>query len=456
MNNEWNLIALDDFGVLRLRGPDAVRFLQGQVSNDVEQLSSERSQLTGYHNPQGRAIAVLRLVQLAPDDLLAILPSELAAKVASRLGKFILRAKVKIADESAAWRVAGLVAPHVIGERRPSGRTAASESCALSSGAGGAGGVPGASENGAAAASQGTKESTAAAAASQASKESTAAAAAEAGKDIAAAFESRAASWAAAQFEEASVRVVEAGEQGSAAVQLETADSVVELPTARALMLPDAVNAQSRSDGSIIIRVGMEPARWLVVSPVGEAAPVSGCAVGERDAWRLLDIADGIPQVYAATSEEFVAQMLNLDVLGGISFGKGCYTGQEVIARAHYRGRVKRRLQRFMSREPVRLAVGESGQLADGRSFKVVEAAELANGRCEFLAVAPIASGSGGAEEDARPAAGASGAAAGQSAPPSPVDARALHTPAASVEAAPPESATVDAEQLALPYALPA
>jgi folate-binding protein YgfZ len=100
-----------------------------------------------------------------------------------------------------------------------------------------------------------------------------------------------------------------------------------------------------------------------------------------------------MPQVYAATSEEFVAQMLNLDALGAIAFDKGCYTGQEVIARAHYRGRVKRRLQRFMTRAPAKRSVGDSGALADGRSFKIVEAAQLANGRCEFLAVVPTTAG---------------------------------------------------------------
>ena len=68
MSTDWNLIELGDLGVLRFRGVDAVRFLQGQVSNDVERLSAERSQLAGYHNPQGRAIALLRLVLLAPDD----------------------------------------------------------------------------------------------------------------------------------------------------------------------------------------------------------------------------------------------------------------------------------------------------------------------------------------------------------------------------------------------------
>jgi len=94
--------------------------------------------------------------------------------------------------------------------------------------------------------------------------------------------------------------------------------------------------------------------------------------------------------VYAATSEEFVAQMLNLDALGAIAFDKGCYTGQEVIARAHYRGRVKRRLQRFVTCGPHVLEPGDAGTLADGRAFKVVDAVQRADGSCEFLAVAPL------------------------------------------------------------------
>lgn len=407
MSNDWQLCELDDFGVLRLRGPDGVRFLQGQVSNDVEQLTPERSQLTGYHNPQGRAIAVLRLVVLAPDDLLAILPRELAPSVASRLSKFVLRAKVKIADESGAWRVSGLIAPHVVGVAGDgAGGNASSDPGAGSEAGGSAAGLS---------------------------------------DELSREFEGRAASWAAAQFEEARARAAESGEQTFAAAQLEDADSVVELPTVAALMLPDGVNAQSRSDSTVIVRVGATPARWLIISPAGEKALLSGCKPAERDAWRLLDIADGVPQVYAATSEEFVAQMLNLDALGGISFEKGCYTGQEVIARAHYRGRVKRRLQRFMSRQPVILAIGESGQLADGRTFKVVEAAQLTNGRCEFLAVtAIVGSGDGGAAEQTRPSAAASTAAASTS----------TRAETATAETAAPAPAT-DAEALPLPYALP-
>ncbi|HKS58543.1 MAG TPA: hypothetical protein VJS12_24830 [Steroidobacteraceae bacterium] len=65
--------------------------------------------------------------------------------------------------------------------------------------------------------------------------------------------------------------------------------------------------------------------------------------------WRLAGIRAGLPQVYPETYETFVAQMLNLDVLGGISFEKGCYTGQEIIARTHFRGAIKRRMFRFGS-----------------------------------------------------------------------------------------------------------
>lgn len=204
--------------VLRVHGADAVKFLQGQVSNDVALLNADRPQmLAGLHNPQGRVITILRLIWVNAEEILAVLPRELAASVAARLGKFVLRAKVKISDVSS--------------ERE----------------------------------------------------------------------------------------------------------------------------------------------------------------VPEID--RATDIAAGIPQVYAATSEQFVAQMLNLDVVDAISFTKGCYTGQEVIARAHYRGKVKRRMQRFRTIGPATLSPGDTGQLRDGRSFRVVDAIALADGKCEFLAVTPIAIG---------------------------------------------------------------
>ncbi|TLY56431.1 MAG: tRNA-modifying protein YgfZ, partial [Gammaproteobacteria bacterium] len=120
-------------------------------------------------------------------------------------------------------------------------------------------------------------------------------------------------------------------------------------------------------------------------------AALSELAPAPPATWERLSVAAGEPEVYAVTSEQFVAQMLNLDVLGAIAFDKGCYTGQEIIARAHYRGRVKRRMQRFLTDAPTALEPGGSSVLPDGRSFRVVRAIAHTDGRCEFLAVTALA-----------------------------------------------------------------
>ena len=125
--------------------------------------------------------------------------------------------------------------------------------------------------------------------------------------------------------------------------------------------------------------------RQLVVAPRGEPLPESHAA--PRDEWRAQDIAAGIAQITSATSGLWVAQMLNLDLLDGISFEKGCYTGQEVIARAHFRGQVKRRMQRFFTHSANALAPGARVRFQDGRAAQVVMAAEGEHGQ-EFLAVA--------------------------------------------------------------------
>jgi folate-binding protein YgfZ len=353
MRNALEVITLEDLGIVRVHGVDAVRFLQGQLSNDVARVSAGNSLLAGYHNPQGRTIALLRLVQWDADDILAVVPRELAGVVASRLGKFVLRAKVKVADESAAWRVAGLVdvAAAAAGER----------------GAADAGGAAGAS---------GTRGT------------------------------------------------------GASVPALEDGSTPRELPL--------SVGAQVRGDGAVFVCVGDQSPRWLVISPADGPSPVSSYPIGDRPTWLRLDIAAGQPQVYAATSEEFVAQMLNLDVLNAIAFDKGCYTGQEVIARAHYRGKVKRRMQRFVSRDACHLAPGDSGQLADGRAFKVVLAAQLSDRRCDFLAVAPLVSAG---RDEAVATAQAMPAAASPIADPT--------APGA------PGPVTLIADQVSLPYCLP-
>jgi folate-binding protein YgfZ len=240
-------------GVLAFRGPDAARFLQGQLSADVEKLGEGSSTLAGLHSAQGRTAAVLALLRTSAEEILAVLPRELTALVDERLRKFILRSKVRIEDVSDAFRVAGQPAD------------APADAPALN--------------------------------------------------------------W---------------GDR-------------------RVLLLPSAQAGQIPHDSSA------------------------------RAAWERADIVAGLPQIYTATSEAFVAQMLNLDLLGAIAFDKGCYTGQEVIARAHYRGRVKRRLQRWHAPGVTAPRAGDSARTVEGRALTVVRAAPALGGGWDLLAVGTFA-----------------------------------------------------------------
>jgi len=64
------------------------------------------------------------------------------------------------------------------------------------------------------------------------------------------------------------------------------------------------------------------------------------------ESWNNLNILDGVPDIYPTTQEAFIPQSLNMDLIDGINFKKGCYTGQEIVARTHYLGKVKRRMYR--------------------------------------------------------------------------------------------------------------
>ncbi len=104
--------------------------------------------------------------------------------------------------------------------------------------------------------------------------------------------------------------------------------------------------------------------------------------------WRRAHIEAGIPQIFAATSEEFVPQMLNLDALSAISFSKGCYTGQEIIARTQHLGRIKRRM--FGLRLPEgEWPPGTPVRLQD-RSGRIVDSIGDAHGGVVALAVLPL------------------------------------------------------------------
>jgi tRNA-modifying protein YgfZ len=124
------------------------------------------------------------------------------------------------------------------------------------------------------------------------------------------------------------------------------------LPPGDELHLPEGaeMNPQGPALGAVstaafsILRLPGQ-AGWLIVGDPGDAARPAD-PVTQR-AWELAEIEAGIPEVYAETSGQFVAQMLNLDRIGAVSFTKGCFPGQEIVARAHHLGRVKRRARLF-------------------------------------------------------------------------------------------------------------
>jgi tRNA-modifying protein YgfZ len=92
--------------------------------------------------------------------------------------------------------------------------------------------------------------------------------------------------------------------------------------------------------------------RWLWIG-----AQPPGLPALDVEAWRWLEVHSGVARVVAATVEQFVPQMVNLELVGGVNFQKGCYPGQEVVARSQYRGTLKRRAQIVAS--PVALQPGQ-------------------------------------------------------------------------------------------------
>jgi folate-binding protein YgfZ len=142
-----------------------------------------------------------------------------------------------------------------------------------------------------------------------------------------------------------------------------------------------------------VAAVNRDPGRFWVIGAAeklaehGLAGDILQADQIEHD-WRLADIRAGLPQIYLSTSEAFVAQMLNLDLLDGISFSKGCYTGQEIIARTQHLGRIKRRLYRLLL--PLgEWRIGQALQLSDGRAGRLIEAIRSGSG-FEALAVLSV------------------------------------------------------------------
>ena len=164
--------------------------------------------------------------------------------------------------------------------------------------------------------------------------------------------------------------------------------------------LPKEPNQVSRRPATGTV-IKLKDGRYqLALSPSGASALRQRLAnvlvpVGAH-AWRWLDIRNGVPRVTAATQDQLVPQMANFELLGGVSFSKGCYTGQEVVARMQHLGKLRRRM--FLANVAAQAAAGDplySEDLGDQVSGIVVDAEASPDGGHDLLAAVQTASREG-------------------------------------------------------------
>jgi len=228
---------LPQLGVIYVRGDDAQSFLQNLLTNDVNALANNQSQLSGFCNAKGRLSAIFQLIR-RNDYYQLLLPKTMTAALQQRLSMFVLRSKVTITDESEKSVCIGLINP--------------------------------------------THES------------------------------------------------------------LDTLG----------LSLNSIISDQY-SD------------RYTSISPLDEISPLieklqqQQWSLNSEHVWEQLDIKAGLATIYPQTKEKFTPQQVNLDLVDGVSFNKGCYPGQEVVARLHYLGKPSRRLFIAEIKCPDALTVGD-------------------------------------------------------------------------------------------------
>ncbi|RJG14183.1 folate-binding protein [Pseudomonas cavernicola] len=221
-------------GVLAVRGPDASKFLQGQLTCNLNYLNDTTASLGARCTPKGRMLSSFRILTDGDGYLLAM-AGELLESQLTELQKYAVFSKSKLGDESARW--------------------------------------------------------------------------------------------------------VRFGLSGADAVLAELG-----------LELPPQADHVARGNDLIAIRLA--DGRAELWAPASTAAPLHARLAAHLpqaplNSWLLAQVRAGIGQVVGATRELFIPQMLNLQALGGVSFKKGCYTGQEIVARMQYLGKLKRRLYRL-------------------------------------------------------------------------------------------------------------
>lgn len=226
-------------GILAVRGPDASKFLQGQVTCNLNYLSDSHSSLGARCTPKGRMQSSFRIVSVADGYLLAMASELLEAQLAD-LKKYAVFSKSKLGDESPDWLRIGL----------------------------------------------------------------------SRGDDV-----------------------------------------------LHSLGLPLAAEADSVVHHNELLALRLSDGRAELWVPASQAAAVqtqldSQLPQAPLNDWLLAQVRAGVGQVMGSTRELFIPQMINLQALGGVSFKKGCYTGQEIVARMQYLGKLKRRLYRLTLADP--------------------------------------------------------------------------------------------------------
>lgn len=197
-------------------------------------------------------------------------------------------------------------------------------------------------------------------------------------------------------LEDASDKLMRIGFSGPEAEQ-RLNELVGQTPT----RVPTTVNASSQTSGLTIIRIPGPQPRFEIygdetaVKRVWEQLSTDAKPVGSG-CWELLDIHAAIPEIFPDTQEAFVPQMVNLQAINALSFKKGCYPGQEIVARMHYLGKLKRCMYVAHTEDDTAPAPGDA-LFAEGSESgqgvgKVVRAQASPGGGADLLAVIEISS----------------------------------------------------------------
>lgn len=165
----------------------------------------------------------------------------------------------------------------------------------------------------------------------------------------------------------------------------------------------DSDGCIARSEVTALRLPGPLP-RFELIAPTPDAMTLwkrlaSGVRRTGSPVWRWLDIQAGVPNVFPGTVEEFVPQMANLELLGGVDFKKGCYPGQEIVARMQYLGRLKQRMYRAQVQASALPRPGDplyAPALSEQSVGLIVDAQPAPEGGYDLLAVIQIVSADGG------------------------------------------------------------